>query len=205
MRFLVSCFLFLVSCFAAFGSVTKARMNDIPGTAYVVTDVTLPAAITTNDVCAIVTNEIRLVSSNAVHEAGWVYTWGEWEIVEAWRLPDGKPFEGITIVPYLNGWMPSADGMTFDRVQGTEDSTDITWYEADAYVINAQRRRVWEYRRNALGLAMAKDVVSAKAVTNIVRANAGTVWDSALGVAWEARMHDGHLYYIAVTNRQEVK
>lgn len=40
-------------------------------------------------------------------------------------------------------------------------------------------------------------------VTNIVRQASGTVWDDALGVAWEARMHNGHLYYIAVTNKQE--
>lgn len=38
-------------------------------------------------------------------------------------------------------------------------------------------------------------------VTNIVRETQGTVWDDALGVAWQARMHNGHLYYIAVTNQ----
>lgn len=43
-------------------------------------------------------------------------------------------------------------------------------------------------------------------VTNIVRDTQGTVWDDALGVAWQARMHNGHLYYIAVTNQPpEVK
>jgi hypothetical protein len=160
----------------------------------------------TNAVPSIVTNEIRLVSSNAVNEAGWVYTWGEWEIVEARLLSDGKPFEGVTIVPYLEGWMPSVGGMTFDTVQGTKDSTDITWYEAGAYVINAQRRRVWECRRNALGLAMAKDVPTAETITNVARSVVNSVWDAALGVAWEARMHNGHLYYIAVTNKPpEVK
>lgn len=41
-------------------------------------------------------------------------------------------------------------------------------------------------------------------VTNIVRDTQGTVWDDALGVAWQARMHNGHLYYIAVTNKQEM-
>ena len=39
------------------------------------------------------------------------------------------------------------------------------------------------------------------AVTNIVRDNIGTIWDDAHGVAWQARMHNGHLYYIAVTNQ----
>ena len=195
MRFLVSGFLFLVTGFAVFGEVHTAPLNDIPGTAHVVTNVVLP------DVAAIVTNEVCLVSSNAVNEAGWEYTWGEWVIVDARYLPGGKPLEGITIGPYHNGWMPAVNGETFDRVQGSEDSNDITWYEADAYIINAQRRRVWKYRRNALGLAMAKDAVSASTVTNIVRDNIGTVWDSSLGVAWQARMHNGHLYYIAATNQ----
>lgn len=55
--------------------------------------------------------------------------------------------------------------------------------------------------------AIAKDLEKLpthEAVTNIVRNNIGTVWDAQLGVAWQARMHNGHLYYIAVTNRQEV-
>ena len=41
-------------------------------------------------------------------------------------------------------------------------------------------------------------------ITNIVRDTVGTVWDAKLGVAWEARMHNGHLYYIAVTNQPPV-
>ena len=41
----------------------------------------------------------------------------------------------------------------------------------------------------------------AATVTNVVRDTVGTVWDGALGVAWQARMHNGHLYYIAVTNQ----
>lgn len=36
--------------------------------------------------------------------------------------------------------------------------------------------------------------------TNAARSVFGTVWDASLGVAWEARMHNGHLYYIAATN-----
>lgn len=37
--------------------------------------------------------------------------------------------------------------------------------------------------------------------TNAARAVVNTVWDSELGVAWEARMHNGALYYVAVTNQ----
>lgn len=41
----------------------------------------------------------------------------------------------------------------------------------------------------------------AEIATNTARAVVNTVWDSELGVAWEARMHNGALYYVAVTNK----
>lgn len=62
---------------------------------------------------------------------------------------------------------------------------------------------------NALGLARMKDIEKLpthETVTNVARSVVNSVWDAALGVAWEARMHNGHLYYIAVTNKPpEVK
>ena len=65
------------------------------------------------------------------------------------------------------------------------------------------------YDRNALGLAMAEDLEKLpdhETVTNVARSVVNSVWDASLGVAWEARMHNGHLYYIAVTNKPpEVK
>jgi uncharacterized secreted protein with C-terminal beta-propeller domain len=43
-------------------------------------------------------------------------------------------------------------------------------------------------------------------VAQIARQVVNTVWDPELGVAWEARMHNGQLYYVAVTNQPpEVK
>lgn len=46
----------------------------------------------------------------------------------------------------------------------------------------------------------------AEIATNTARAVVNTVWDSELGVAWQARMHNGQLYYVAVTNQPpEVK
>lgn len=43
-------------------------------------------------------------------------------------------------------------------------------------------------------------------VAQVARQVVNTVWDSELGVAWEARMHNGQLYYVAVTNQPpEVK
>lgn len=60
------------------------------------------------------------------------------------------------------------------------------------------------FTRNALGLARAKDLEKLpthETVTNVARSVVGSVWDAQLGVAWQARMHNGHLYYIAVTNQ----
>lgn len=71
--------------------------------------------------------------------------------------------------------------------------------EIITFTVRAERKN-----RNALGLAMAKDLErlpTHEAVTNTVRDNIGSVWDAQLGVAWQARMHNGHLYYIAVTNQ----
>ena len=49
-------------------------------------------------------------------------------------------------------------------------------------------------------------IATMSAVTNAARAVVNTIWDEKLGVAWEARMHNGQLYYVAVTNQPpEVK
>jgi hypothetical protein len=58
---------------------------------------------------------------------------------------------------------------------------------------------------SALTTPLRDLVVTPETVTNIARDVVNTIWDSSLGVAWEARMHNGHLYYIAVTNKQETK
>jgi hypothetical protein len=56
------------------------------------------------------------------------------------------------------------------------------------------------------GMEQIKRLPTHETVTNVARSVVNSVWDAALGVAWEARMHNGHLYYIAVTNKPpEVK
>ena len=153
----------------------------------------ISGGLATNDVCAIVTNTV---------EGGW-----SWEMMppfvsatepvfHKWHLPDGgfggASWEAVAIME--DGYrMP----IRVDVPESGEFATKLVF----EFIGTATRIP----GGNALGLAMAKDAVSAEAVTNIVRDAIGTVWDGALGVAWEARMHNGHLYYIAVTNRQEVK
>lgn len=202
--------------FTLFGEVATAPLNDIPGTAHVVTNVVLP------DVAAIVTNEV--VSSQ----------WGPWSYTFfSFVEPDYDPCTELQSLE----WVESGDRYecTFPCWRGvfTCKRTDGGYYTCEAYsgfegiggggrdaeelTLYTESARdegfkVWrsriEERTNALGLATLKDIEqlpTASTVTNIVRDNIGTIWDDALGVAWQARMHNGHLYYIAVTNRQEVK
>jgi uncharacterized secreted protein with C-terminal beta-propeller domain len=52
----------------------------------------------------------------------------------------------------------------------------------------------------------ADKLATTSTVTQVARSVVNTVWDEKLGVAWEARMHNGCLYYVAVTNEPpEVK
>ena len=52
----------------------------------------------------------------------------------------------------------------------------------------------------------ADQFATTSTVAQVARQVVNTVWDSELGVAWEARMHNGQLYYVAVTNKPtEVK
>lgn len=173
--------------FAAFGSVTKARMNDIPGTAYVVTDVTLPASIGTNDVCAIVTNTVP---------GGW----SEWE----WS--DGKTHKDPEYLADAEEpkWMMDLDEAWAygigELVDGGADSTRLVFGEYDntGFLLVATRR--WIKGANALGLAMAKDVVSAEAATNVARAVSNSFWDDKNEVLWRLEFRDGEPMFVPVTN-----
>ena len=52
----------------------------------------------------------------------------------------------------------------------------------------------------------ADQLATTSTVAQVARSVVNTVWDEELGVAWEARMHNGQLYYVAVTNQPpEVK
>lgn len=55
-------------------------------------------------------------------------------------------------------------------------------------------------------LPTADTLATSSTVAQVARQVVNTVWDEKLGVAWEARMHNGQLYYVAVTNQPpEVK
>lgn len=168
-------------------------------------DVEKKFAEATNAIPSIVTNEVVVVSE----WSAWSYTylnfiepnydpyidvqsleWVESGNVEDCTFPCWKGV--FTGKGWNGGYFTSVAYSGYDLGRGGRDSEEVILYTGAICDegFKARRDKI-EKRANALGLAMAKDI--------------GTVWDSALGVAWEARMHNGHLYYIAVTNRQEVK
>ena len=204
----VAVFSFLFTGFAFAQSVATAPINDITGTAHVVTNVTFPAALTTNDVCAIVTNEAEIgkwsfsFNDAAISQAakGWdldlKYSGGRWYLTGVGDLPEYYSFEGK--------YEPGTSEL--------DKTVFIDWCfrnQWDGYWVSMTAEREVTGRRNTLGLAMAKDLEKLpthETVTNVARSVVNSVWDASLGVAWEARMHNGHLYYIAVTNKPpEVK
>jgi hypothetical protein len=114
---------------------------------------------------------------------------------------DGWDLVGVCVPGDLS--LIGFDGSDRDEIRLSWDDMDANGYDV-AYVATRER-----LKRNALGLAMAKDLEKLpdhETVTNVARFVVNSVWDASLGVAWEARMHNGHLYYIAVTNKPpEVK
>jgi hypothetical protein len=59
----------------------------------------------------------------------------------------------------------------------------------------------WPILEPVTGISPTADqLATTSTVAKVARSVANTVWDAKLGVAWEARMHDGCLYYVAITN-----
>lgn len=162
---------------------------------------------TTNDVCNIVTNEVAVigdwvVTTNGAYAPGWR--------IDIMELPGGDtPVFDVSLLNHEGSQIVILDTI------GTPDPTatcysgtimeDVGGYGYVGIAYTAERKRI---AKNALGLATLKDIEKLpthETVTNVARSVVGSVWDASLGVAWEARMHNGHLYYIAVTNKQEVK
>ena len=183
----------------------------------------LGGGLTTNDVCAIVTNEV------AGGRSEWMWHCENPEIEAAINAnPPTMDFlayvdTDITswgfIPPEIEGFeIIAPSGVSCDAPKDAtylyfapsyrrdEWSDEYDGYVEKMYYLTATRERI---TRNALGLAMMKDLEKLpthETVTNVARSVVNSVWDASLGVAWEARMHNGHLYYIAVTNRPpEVK
>ena len=166
-------------------------------------DVEKKFAEATNAIPSIVTNEVAVigdwvVTTNGAYAPGWR--------IDIMELPGADtPVFDVSLLDHEGSPIVILDTI------GTPDPTatcysgrimeDVGGYGYLGIAYTAERKRI---TRNALGLARIKDIEKLpthETVTNVARSVVNSVWDASLGVAWEARMHNGHLYYIAVTNR----
>ena len=175
----------------------RAAMDDVPDTisntvtAAYIEGLGINAGLTTNDVCAIVTNEVQV-------------GWSEWSFT-------GDVVQGAdyTVSEYAIGegayaYILYRDGTQVDTIGGLHGIQSVVDFSVTE--ITAMRQRI---TRNALGLARMEDLpstngmVTAASVTNTVRAVTYAVndyvWDG--DVCWRRQMRPGgYLEYVAVTN-----
>ena len=189
-----------ISGFCVAEPVTKTRLGALhPREGLVVTDVDMSGVLSTNDVCNIVTNE--------------VHSFGDW--VEEWDPPyygtvysfSGPYYEGGET---WSGFYHPKKGMGVDMsftAAGGEFATRLV-FVGDAggtsFTVTLTRSHV---AKNALGLAMAKDLEKMsdhETVTNVVRKvvnDAGRyVWDKDLEVCYRLNAAGGLLDLVAVTH-----
>lgn len=146
----------------------------------------ISSGLTTNDVCAIVTNEV---------DVGFT----DWEFIQKF---EDVPVRGCHLEFYPGGpvWMLDVTYTLWGEEHSTADyvynkGEDATELNFD-YIIARRRRNM----KNELGLAMAKDVVSAEAVTNIARDVSNSFWDEKNSVLWRLDFRDGEPMFVPVTN-----
>ena len=86
-------------------------------------------------------------------------------------------------------------------------ASSIQMYSSATYFFGGKPYKTGEWPRLKTSLQPTGDqLATTSTVAQIARQVVNTVWDPELGVAWEARMHNGQLYYVAVTNQPpEVK
>ena len=149
----------------------------------------LAGGLTTNDVCAIVTNEVE-------------GCWGEWRCSPA--EVNGRKVEicrSITDPVDNDAWELRLGGRLAAAWKGELDATYLRWEDGewDGGVL-LECTREWIPGGNALGLAMAKDTVSAEAVTNVARDVSNSFWDEKNSVLWRLEFRDGEPMFVPVTN-----
>ena len=168
------------------------------------------------------TNAVPSIVTNVV-PSGWTITADNPDIsLDGWYVELGYVMQLPAMIRHPR-WYIRCDSWTHlktnafledDTVLESEaeraiDSNKNGFFDEGEEIITFNVRAERRESRNALGLAMAKDLEKLpthETVTNVARSVVNSVWDASLGVAWEARMHNGHLYYIAVTNKPpEVK
>ena len=146
----------------------------------------------TNAVCDIVTNEIQV-------------GWSEWEVVQNDGFYDviGDVYfeatdSSVTPIRWkidVWNWSEIYQELMKSTLikEGSGDEADLNFGNN----VIAYRKRI---TKNAFGLAMAKDVVSAETVTNIAREVSNSFWDEKNAVLWRLDFRDGEPMFLPVTN-----
>ena len=207
----VACLAFALLATQA-ATIDKAPLDTIPGNATIVTNVTFEGLATTTSVSTAYRD--ALVAATNTASQGWsewsfrAEIWTDYEPGPSVPFEEAFPTSTISIsydppVDDMDGmWSIFFNGEMWGDQYGDENesyvATGLNPVPGRGYVLfTAERKRI---KKDALGL------INAPMATNIARSVVNTVWDAALGVAWEARMHNGALYYVAVTNQPpEVK
>ena len=102
----------------------------------------------------------------------------------------------------IDPWHPSTPlyqwtGGTWDEV-GYGDATATKYRITTA--ISSHKALVGVVVTNGVLGATGDTLATVGGVTNAARSVINSYWDEARGVTWQAKMVDGNLYYIAVTN-----
>ena len=212
---------FGTACYVAIGAEWPtpppgmAYETDLKPHSLVVTNVVLDGVATTADLDAkrdktdltvygLVTNSYRL-AKECLPVRGYIVRedrWSElditsWETTD-WPDPEG-PFEKILTAK-------RSDGASYFSLLIDEGGRPIYEDGLVAFSMTYGGKPFKEYKWPILepvtGISPTADTLATTStVAKVARSVVNTVWDSELGVAWEARMHNGQLYYVAVTNR----
>ena len=165
-------------------------------------DVEKKFAEATNAIPSIVTNEVAgftpwefRFSSDAVAEAakGWNL---ELEYLDGFWY-----FRGVGELPMYHSW----EGK---RTRGSpnDEVVFVDWFirnQWDSYWVSVTATRRPLASRNALGLAMAKDLEKLpdhETVTNVARDVSNSFWDEKNEVLWRMEFRDGEPMFVPVTN-----
>lgn len=99
------------------------------------------------------------------------------------------------------GEITSSNGQNFNVVRGSTLYTfTATELRNSNNFISVETADGWHIEVRAYYEQLATTATVQPLVTNVVRDVLGTVYDAELKVTWKQVMHDGNLYYVAVTN-----
>lgn len=139
---------------------------------------------------------------DALDKADILATWDEYSGEGWWYFSLPSEILDHSGEPYTayGSMVPGGRDATFLKSAGY-----MKYGTSEMFPVIATREMVAKKGESYISIVGVTNITSRLATTStvakIARQVVNTVWDSELGVAWEARMHNGQLYYVAVTNQ----